>query len=86
MAQKVRMLHYTWQERLARDKPFSLLGTLISEEENEVLCIHLLVLYSQHFIFFLTYAWAQKVRKLHYTRQERLARDKPSSLLGTFVK
>jgi hypothetical protein len=35
--------------------------------------------YSQHLIFFLTEAWAQ------YSRLERLAKDKHSSLLGPFV-
>ncbi len=41
--------------------------------------------YSQHFIFFVTYHWAQKARVLHYTRLERLARGKHSSLLDPFV-
>jgi hypothetical protein len=33
------------------------------------------VTYSQHFIFFVTYVWAQKARALGYTRLERLASD-----------
>jgi hypothetical protein len=36
-------------------------------------------------IFFVTYHWTQQARVLHYTRLERLARDKHSSLLGPFV-
>ncbi len=41
--------------------------------------------YSQHFIFFVTCEWVQQARVLQYTRLERLARDKHSSLLGPFV-
>jgi hypothetical protein len=41
--------------------------------------------YSQHFIFIVTYEWAQWVRVLHYTRLKRLAKDKLSSLLDPFV-
>jgi hypothetical protein len=40
--------------------------------------------YSQHFIFFLTYEWAQEAGVLRNFRLERLAGDKPSSLLGHF--
>jgi hypothetical protein len=43
------------------------------------------VLYSQHFIFFVTYEWAQNARVLHLTRLETLIRDKHSSLLGSFL-
>ncbi len=39
----------------------------------------------QHFIFFLTYVWAQYAEALDYTRSERPARDKHSRLLGQFV-
>ncbi len=42
-------------------------------------------LYSQHFIFFVTYEWTKKARMLHYAGLESLARDKYSSLLGPFV-
>jgi hypothetical protein len=35
--------------------------------------------------FIVTYEWAHRVRVLHYTRLERLARDKHSSYLGLFV-
>jgi hypothetical protein len=44
-----------------------------------------LLWYSQPFIFFLTYERNQKDRALDYTRSERLASDKHSSLLGPFV-
>jgi hypothetical protein len=40
------------------------------------------VLYSQRFIFFITYEFAQKTTMLHYTKVERLARGKNFSLLG----
>jgi hypothetical protein len=36
---------------------------------------------SQHFIFFVTYKWAQKARMLRYPLLERLAWDKHFSLL-----
>ncbi len=36
-------------------------------------------------IFFLTHEWAPKVRLFHYSRLEKLGRDKYSSLLGLFV-
>ncbi len=41
--------------------------------------------YSQHLIFIVTYKRAKKVRVLNYTRLEKLASDKHSSLLGRFV-
>jgi hypothetical protein len=37
--------------------------------------VRLLGLYSQHFIFFITYEWAQYVRVSHYTRLEKLVRE-----------
>ncbi len=40
----------------------SLLDPYISYEENEVLWIHLQGPYSQHYIFFITYIWAQQPR------------------------
>ncbi len=43
------------------------------------------VLYSQHFIFIITYKWGQYGTVLIYTSRERLARDKHSSLLDPFV-
>jgi hypothetical protein len=56
MGTKARLLHYTIQEKLSRDKPSSLLGPLVSYEENEVLW-----LFSQNPIFIITYEWAQKL-------------------------
>ncbi len=41
-------------------------------------------LYSQHFIFFVTYEFAKKL-VLDCTRLERLSRDKHSSVMGAFV-
>jgi hypothetical protein len=41
-------------------------------------------IYSQHFISFVTYQWSHEARVLHYTRLDRLARDKHSSLLVPF--
>ncbi len=41
--------------------------------------------YSQQFIFFEAYEWAQLVRALYYTSLEKLAIDKHSSLLGPLV-
>jgi hypothetical protein len=41
--------------------------------------------YSQNFIFFVAYKWAQYASVLHYTRVERLASLKYSSLWGPFI-
>ncbi len=41
--------------------------------------------YSQHFIFFVTFEWAQSDRVLHGIWLWKLACDKHSSLLGKFV-
>ena len=38
----------------------SLLGPFVSYEEKELLWIHLQESYSQHFIFIVTYEWAQE--------------------------
>jgi hypothetical protein len=38
-AQKARVLHFTWLERLTKDKNPRLLGPFIHYEENEVLGI-----------------------------------------------
>jgi hypothetical protein len=35
--------------------------------------------------FFITYEWAQEARVLYNSTQERLARDKYSSLLSPFI-
>jgi hypothetical protein len=84
-AQQARMLDYTWLEKLARDKHYSFLGLFISCNENGILCIWDLGTYSQHFIFFVTYDWAQQARMLDYTWLEKLARDEHSSFLGPFI-
>ncbi len=42
-----------------KDKCTSFLGQFENDEENEVLWIWLLWLYSQHIIFFITYEFAQ---------------------------
>jgi hypothetical protein len=36
-AQSARVLHYSRLERLAKEKPFSLLGPFVSYEKNELL-------------------------------------------------
>jgi hypothetical protein len=41
--------------------------------------------FSQHFIFLVTYHWAQNARVLQYNKLERLARDKHSCSLDPFV-
>jgi hypothetical protein len=40
-------------------KQSSLFGRFVSYEENGALCIWYLESHSQHFIFFVTYKWAQ---------------------------
>ncbi len=42
-------------------------------------------LYLQHFIFSITYKWAQKARGLDSTSLERFAKDKQSSLLCSII-
>ncbi len=41
--------------------------------------------YSQHFIFLVTYVWAQKARASEYTRPEQFGTYKHSSLMGKVV-
>jgi hypothetical protein len=41
-------------------------------------------LYSQHFIFSVTYKWAQYPKVLHYTRLEMLD-HKHSGIYGSFL-
>ncbi len=43
-------------------------------------------LYSQHFIFFLTYEWAQKAIVLHYPWLKGFSSEKHSSLFGARKK
>ncbi len=40
---------------------------------------------SQHFIFFITYKWAQQARELHYNRVKDLPVDKHSCLFRAFI-
>ncbi len=42
-------------------------------------------LYSQYFNVFVAYEWAQSAVVLHYTRLEKLAEDKHSSLLALLI-
>ncbi len=42
-------------------------------------------LYLRHFIFFVTYEWAQYVSVQNYARLEGLGMDKHSSLISPFV-
>ncbi len=83
-AKESRCLHNTWLERVARDKHSNLLGQFASHKEIEVLWIWPLGPYSQD-IFFVTYKWAKESRMVHYTRLERLAKNKCSNLLGQYV-
>jgi hypothetical protein len=39
------MLHYTWLERLARDKHSSLMSPFVSYEDNEDPAVYLLYVY-----------------------------------------
>ncbi len=78
------VFHNTWLERLAEDKHSCLLDPFVSYTKNEVLWIYTLGLYSQNFIFFVAYKWAQKARVLHYAWLERFAQDKYSCLLEPF--
>ncbi len=80
-----RVLHYSRQEKITRDKSSSLLCTILSYEENEVLWIRPHGSISQNFIFFITYVWAKWARVLHYSRLEKLIRDKHSMLLNPII-
>ncbi len=72
-------------ERLAKDKHSSLLGSFLSYKENEMLQICLQGLYSQNLIFSVCCEWAQYIWVLYQNKLERLARDKHTSLLGSFL-
>jgi hypothetical protein len=61
----------------SKDGAFPLQGTFLKGR--------LLGPYSQHFIFFLTYKWAQYAKLLNYTRLDGLGGDKHSSLLDSFL-
>ncbi len=47
--------------------------------------LKLLGLYSQHFIFFVTYELAQLVRVLSYSKLEMLVREEHYTLFDSFV-
>ncbi len=74
------MLQYTRFKRWAKDKPSSLLGPFISYEKDKFSDF-----YPRVHIFIVTFEWAQEATVLQYTRLERRARDKHSSLLGPIV-
>jgi hypothetical protein len=76
------VLDYIGLDILVSDKHSSLLDSFVSYEEIGVLWILSQGLCSKHYMFFITYKWAQWARVLHYTRLERFATDKRSSLLG----
>jgi hypothetical protein len=84
-AQKATAVHNIRLEKLYCDKLSSLLEEFVSYKENEVLWIWPLWPYTQHFISFVTYQWAQKATVVHYIRLENLYCDKNSSLLEEFV-
>ncbi len=63
-------------------KRYSLMGPFFKKQINEMA----LGPYSQHFMLFVTYEWAQKARELHYTRLEELAKVKHSSFMGPFLR
>ncbi len=78
------MLHTTRLEGLVNDKQSNLLAQLVSYEFKELLWIQHLV-YSQHFIFFVTHESTKKARLLHNTWLEGLAIYKQFNLLLQFV-
>ncbi len=84
-AQQARALYYSRLERLAKDKHSSLLGSFVSYNEIEELWIRPLWHCLQHFIFFIAYKYTQQAKALHYSKLERLTKDKHSGLLGVFV-
>ncbi len=84
-AQETRMLHYIWLGGVAKDKHVSLLGPLVICEENKLLWIQCHGFDLQHFIFSVTYEWAQETRMLHYIRLEGVDKNKRSSLLDIIV-
>jgi hypothetical protein len=59
---------------LAHNKPMKRYTNFLHQE-----------LYSQHFILFVFYEWAQSARVLHYTKMQSTANDKHSSLSGLFI-
>jgi hypothetical protein len=63
----------------------SLFSPFISFEEKEVLWLVPLWLYSQHFVFFITYEWTKYVRVFVPGKPFQPSGPKHSSLLGAFV-
>jgi hypothetical protein len=61
-AQKARVFVHSKPFQPSVTKHYSFIGTSTSYRENEVLYIHPQKSYSQHFIFFVSYEWAQKAR------------------------
>jgi hypothetical protein len=61
------------------------LGPFVSYVENDALGIWLLVPYSQHFIFFATYKWAQKAGVFVPAKPFWPFVNQCPSLLGPFV-
>ncbi len=85
MSQEAKMLHNTNRKGLPGAKHTSLLGPFISCKEKEVFWKQPMVLYSQHFIFFITCVCAQEARALDNKRPEKFASYKHRILLGTLV-
>jgi hypothetical protein len=71
-------------ESLARDKHYSLLGPFISHEETKYYWYNSRGhIHNTSFSLILTNRSNELV--LHYTRLKRLAKDKHSSLLSSFI-
>jgi hypothetical protein len=56
-----------------------------AQQKRRLYIFKLQGLYSQHFIFTVTYEWAKETRMIHYIWLEGVAKDKDSSLLGPLV-
>ncbi len=54
-------------------------------DDGALLTVTILVPYSQHFIFFVTYESDQSAKLFHSTKLERLTSAKHSNLLGQFL-
>ncbi len=67
-------------------KHFNLLGPFVRYKVNDILQIRTLGLYSQYFIFFIAWEWAQQAKVLHFTSLlERSASHKRSNFLDPFI-
>ncbi len=84
-AQEARVLHNTKLEWLVRNKHFSLLGPFANYKENKVLWIRLMLLNLQHFIFFVTYKWAQYASVTLDYAEKKQAMGRHSSLSGIII-